>query len=429
MQLGLAEPRIDFAPFERRLSTNDAAPVAIALSGGGDSLALLLAAERWAARAGRRLLALTVDHGLQPDGARWAHWAGQRARRLGIQHRTLRWDGDKPVAGLPAAARAARHRLLAEAARAAGARVILLGHTADDCLEAAAMRATGSTTPTPREWSPSPVWPEGRGIFLFRPLLSLRRADLRAWLADEGEDWIDDPANDDPRYARARARRTLADDPARLACDLEPVGADAHDIAFGSAGECRLARDKLTGLGVREQRRWLSALLLCASGGDTPPRAAQLDRLAEQLASVDDITAVLAGARIEARGDRLLVCREAGEFRRGGPSEACLSVGETVFDGRFLLIAAEPGWTVRPLRGVAKTLSAAERRGLAGLPAAVRGALPVVTGPDGTCFCPVLAQDRPILAFALGAERLAAALGAIQNEASIERVAKPSTGA
>ena len=108
MQLGLAEPRIDFAPFERRLSTNDAAPVAIALSGGGDSLALLLAAERWAARAGRRLLALTVDHGLQPDGARWAHWAGQRARRLGIQHRTLHWDGDKPVAGLPAAYTALR---------------------------------------------------------------------------------------------------------------------------------------------------------------------------------------------------------------------------------------------------------------------------------------------------------------------------------
>src|SRR5213079_1546584 len=129
---------------------------------------------------------------------------------LGHPFRALGWSGDKPTTGLPAAARAARHALLADAAREAGARAILMGHTADDILEARLMRAEGSTTPDPREWTPSPAWPQGRGVFLLRPLLDLRRADLRRWLSARGETWIDDPANEDASYARPRARQALA---------------------------------------------------------------------------------------------------------------------------------------------------------------------------------------------------------------------------
>jgi len=429
VQLGLADVSIDLAPFERRLNASGAAPVAVALSGGGDSLALMLLAKRWAGRAGRRLIALTVDHGLQPQGGAWAEWAGQRARRLGVAHRTLRWEGDKPASGLPAAARAARHRLFAEAARAAGARVILLGHTADDCMEARWMRAAGSTVPTPREWAPSPVWPEGRGLFLLRPLLAVRRDALRAWLAAEGEGWIDDPANDDPRFARTQARRALARDGVRPS-EAEPAGCSVPDAAApGAGGEFNLPRDAFAGMDSVAASRRLAALCLCAGGGQTPPRPDALARLISRLAVAGDVTAALAGARIEARDDRLLICREAGEFRRTGLGEAPLPVGESVFDGRFLLIAAAPGWTVQPLRGWAKRLPAAQRRRLAGLPAAVRGALPLVIGSDGAPTCPVLAQGGQIRAFPLGGERFLAAQGAIRNEASIERVAKLLRGA
>src|SRR5690606_21939616 len=132
---------------------------------------------------GRRLLALTVDHRLHPDSGTWAAFAGAAARRLGADWRALVWDGPRPAVGLPATARQARHRLLAEAARAAGARVILLAHTADDRAEAAWMRAAGLRVGDPVPWSPSPVWPEGRGLMLLRPLLNARRAELRTWLA------------------------------------------------------------------------------------------------------------------------------------------------------------------------------------------------------------------------------------------------------
>ena len=188
-----------------RLDPNAPPPLVVAFSGGGDSLALLIAAKAWAEGAGRRLVAVTVDHRLQAAGAEWARWCEARCRRLGVAHRTMIWTGGKPATGLSAAARHARHGLIADAARQAGACVILMGHTADDRLEARSMRAAGGSVPDPREWSPSPVWPQGRGLFILRPLIEARRAAIRAALAAAGETWIEDPANRDPRHARAPA--------------------------------------------------------------------------------------------------------------------------------------------------------------------------------------------------------------------------------
>src|SRR5205823_5245039 len=139
------------------LLSDDPAPLAVAFSGGGDSLALLILAKSWADRHGRALLALTIDHRLQTDASAWARWCAGRAGQLGVAHQTLVWEGVKPATGLSAAARQARHRLLAAATRAAGASVLLMGHTADDVAESRLMRATGSTVPDARAWSPSPV--------------------------------------------------------------------------------------------------------------------------------------------------------------------------------------------------------------------------------------------------------------------------------
>ena len=95
----------------------------LAVSGGPDSTALLWLAARWRASrtSGPRLIAVTVDHGLRKDAAGEAKAVAKLARKLGIAHRTLRWTGRKPKTGLPQAARMARYRLLAEAARKAGA--------------------------------------------------------------------------------------------------------------------------------------------------------------------------------------------------------------------------------------------------------------------------------------------------------------------
>jgi tRNA(Ile)-lysidine synthase len=95
----------------------------LAVSGGPDSTARKVLAARWRAalKRGPQLLAVTIDHGLRAESAREARVVKQLAARLGIRHRTMRWTGDKPATGLQEAARAVRYRLLADAARAAGA--------------------------------------------------------------------------------------------------------------------------------------------------------------------------------------------------------------------------------------------------------------------------------------------------------------------
>ena len=109
----------------------DTSVLVLAVSGGVDSTALLVLAARWrlARSHGPRLLAVTVDHGLRPESAAEARMVKRLARRLGVQHRTVRWEGQKPATGLQQAARAARYRLLAHAAEATRADVVLTAHT------------------------------------------------------------------------------------------------------------------------------------------------------------------------------------------------------------------------------------------------------------------------------------------------------------
>src|SRR5206468_6597304 len=116
--------------------------IMLAVSGGPDSIALMWLAARWrrALKRGPRLIAVTVDHDLRPEAAREARDVKRLANELDLPHRTLRWRGAKPKTGLPAAARAARHRLLADAARGSGATHILTAHTRDDQAETLLMR-------------------------------------------------------------------------------------------------------------------------------------------------------------------------------------------------------------------------------------------------------------------------------------------------
>jgi tRNA(Ile)-lysidine synthase len=413
---------------ERRLDPASPSPIAAAFSGGGDSLALLLAARVFAEGCGRPLIALHVDHGLQPMSAAWADGAGETASRLGIPFVRLAWTGPKPETGLPAAARRARHALLAEAAREAGASVLLMGHTLDDQLENALMRGAGAPVGVLREWSPSPVWPEGRGLFLCRPLLALRRAELRGWLGDEGLAWLDDPANDDLRHPRARARRAIAEGAAPA---LEAVLAP-HRAGIGwradEAGAIAIAREGLTRVGSLEAQRLLQIAAACASGSESLSRPARARGLLARLSVGERFVATLGGARVEASGDSLVLTREAGEAARGGLGPLTLEAGRaTVWDGRFELMAGGPGWRVEALRGQASRLDPVERRRLVGFSPAARPALPALRKLDDPSAPPRLAlagarahiDGNGVRCRALCEQRMAAAVGFVTRETEI----------
>ncbi|MBX3481577.1 MAG: tRNA lysidine(34) synthetase TilS [Caulobacter sp.] len=409
---------------DARLSAGIAAPVAIALSGGGDSLALLLLARDWARDHGRRILALTVDHGLQPASLAWAGQCAGLCRRLGVEHRVLTWRGPWPTSGLPAAARTARHALLAEACREAGAAVLMLGHTADDLAESAAMRADGSTVPDARAWAPSPAWPQGRGVFLCRPLLGVGRADLRRWLTARGETWIEDPANLDDRFARSRARKALAGqarDPGQAdRVTPAPRSAEVPSAKSWGAepwGALRLRREASGPM--------LAAASVCAAGALRPPRSARVERLLARLAGPGPVISTLAGARIDACETGILVYREPGELSRRPIAPAPLPPnGTVVFDGRFELAARAPGLRVLPLDGHAARLADPERAALKTLPPEGRRALPLVTDGESLWTCPILADSAFVSARSLVLKRFEAFLGHVVREADAHSVAE-----
>jgi tRNA(Ile)-lysidine synthase len=395
--------------FDRRLDRGSTAPIAVGFSGGGDSLALLLATRVWALSAGRPVLALTVDHGLNPRGAAWTAQAAARASELGVPFQALRWEGEKPRTGVQAAARRARHARLAEAARQAGASVLLLGHTLDDVLEARWMRAHGSSVGSPRQWSPSPAWPQGRGVFLLRPLIGLRRAALRELLAPSGLDWIEDPANQDARFLRTHARRIAPEAEAIPTETPEPFG----DARVDAAGAVRLDRESLIAMEPGAARRLLAMACVCAGGGDRLPRTGELDRLLARVAAGGAFAATLAGARLEV-GEGIEITRDVG--RASTAPEPLRPGAPVIWDGRFEIIAHRPGLQVRPLGGLMSRLEPVCRAALADFGPAARRALPAVTDPDGTVTCPILAEDAWSSVRGLVEGRLRAACGRIARE-------------
>jgi tRNA(Ile)-lysidine synthase len=416
----------------RRLDPGSTSPLAVAFSGGGDSLALLLVARAFASSTGRPLVALHVDHGLQPQSAAWGRQAQAQAERLGARFRLLRWDGPKPVAGLPAAARDARHRLIAEAARAAGCAVVLIGHTLDDQIENALMRDAGVPIGPLCDWSPSPVWPQGRGLFLARPLLGQRRAALRAWLAAEGLDWIEDPANDDERRPRTAARREAQ------AGQGAPLAPAAHVADLAPAcrvtpwGGFEIDRARLTAAPPDAALRLLQIAVACASGGEGLARPGRARSLLARLKAGERFAAVLAGTRVEAAEGLLRLHREAGEARRGGLEPLILAPGQTgVWDGRFEAFTQGAGMQVRALRGLAARLPRDQAAALKAIPASARPSLPILCTAQEDLIRVRLAlgvehdhiDKAGVFVRALAPVRFAAAAGLVMKEDEIGTIA------
>lgn len=409
---------------DARLQPDVAHPVALALSGGGDSMALLQIASAWARDRGRQLLAITVDHGLSPSSADWSRICASAARHAGADWVERRWTGDKPATGLTAAARAARHALIGDAAREGGARVVLFAHTADDIAEADWMRDRGSTLGRLREWSPSPAWPQGRGLMLLRPLLDERRTALRDLLRASGRDWIEDPANADDRFGRSRARMALASNP------LSHVTVGTRDFELlDTMGEPRRGVWAWWGglsLGRRRRAnerevmdlRWLGAAAVSVAGAVALPPRVRVEALAERIGSDANFAATLVGARIVAHGHAVLIGREAGELRRRAVRDVDLEPGvPAVWDGRFEITVTAPGWRATAATGRLGALSDPDRTVLKTVPAWARGALPVLIRDDGTA--PVLAW-RAAEVCALAPRRLQLALAGSGGETTQE---------
>lgn len=388
----------------------EASRVALAISGGSDSLALLDCVDRW--RRGRSkapaLLVLSVDHGLRKSSSSDSARVVELARMRGIEAKALLWSGPKPRSDIEAVARRARYGLLLGAARAFDASHLLLGHHLDDQAETLLLRlARGSgvfgLAAMRRELCAD-------GLTIFRPFLGLSRSRLAETVAAAGLMPVEDPMNTDPRFARGRLRRIMpliaADgmEPVRLAATARRLSdaAEAIDAAASELIARAIELDAMAAAAIEPKtffsapgeirRRSLSRLLLAIGGGDYAPRYERLAALARSMAQHDGgrFKRTLAGAIIEWRSGRFVVYREIG--REGLPRISANPGFCGVWDGRFHIKIgsdAPSGLRLAELGDAGRHATGARAGGrvaagsLAALPALWRGgALKAVPGLD-----------------------------------------------
>jgi tRNA(Ile)-lysidine synthase len=373
--------------------------LAIAVSGGADSLALALCADTWVRARGGQAIGLIVDHGLRVDsGAEARRVVGWLAKR-GMPAHTLAWRGAKPAADIQATARIARYALLAMWCRRAGVLHLLVAHHRDDQAETLLLNlARGAGVDG---LGAMPPLGTVDGVRLLRPLLGFAKAALVALLRDAGQPWIEDPSNAAARFRRTSAR-TLS---AALLAPLAPGEVDAERIATRLAATAsRMARARaaldaataqllaiavevsphgfvmLDAAAIRAAPeevalRALARALMCVSGSPYPPRHERLHRAWVKLGSAQ----TLGGCRLAPVRGRVLVWREAAAIGDPIPLRAGIW---TLWDGRFRVRVRRMGcriaafedariesnsdvpWQVRP------TLPAVwDRRGLVAVPA------------------------------------------------------------
>jgi tRNA(Ile)-lysidine synthase len=278
--------------------------IALGVSGGPDSLALLLLATT--ARPGR-VVAATVDHGLRPESADEAAMVADVCRQLSVPHRIARVTVTNTGEGLQAAARSARYAALSSWARNEGAQWLATAHHLDDQAETVLMRLARGSGVTGLSGIRA-LRRMGRSLSLVRPLLGWRKTELIEIVERTGLVPVDDPSNTDPRFDRSRARALLAggwppsDRLAAVAARLAEADA-ALDWQVARLAQDRLTLSersgKLDASGIpRELRRRLLLMAITALVPGREPRGDELDRLLDRLDGGN--TSTLGGVRIQA---------------------------------------------------------------------------------------------------------------------------------
>jgi tRNA(Ile)-lysidine synthase len=353
--------------------------IGLAVSGGGDSMAMLTLAYNWAHRWGVRLWVATVDHGLRPESANEAAMVAEECRALTLPHATLRWHWDGR-GNVMDQARRARLGLLNE--WACSLNHILFAHTRDDVAERFLMRlargagANGLAAMQARrhvrpERVPGEIIGErpeqppviNGGFHIIRPCLDMGRDELRHYLKTLKGRWVDDPTNDDAKYDRVRMRKLLS------VLEAEGLGAevlakasqrqgDAKDALRKRAlsvwdeiggdeyrwGTLTLNREGLAKVERETQLRLVSAALQYVSTSEYGPRGEAVLALLERILAGGGGT--LHGAEIRVGREKIRILREynALEGQVG-------TVGvDHLWDGRWRVFAHDlRGQTIRAL--------------------------------------------------------------------------------
>lgn len=305
------------------------ARLGVAISGGGDSTALLHILAQCFEPGTVELMAATVDHGLRAESAQEAEGVASVAQSLGVSHDILRWQGWDGAGNLQDQARRARYQLLTDWAKSNDITMLALGHTADDQAETVLMRLSRAAGVT--GLAGMPLRRTQYGVAIQRPMLDLTRLQLRDFLNRRGVGWIDDPSNEDLRFDRIKARKIME--------VLEPLGVTAAALSkvAQNMNQAREALDWYSFLSARDMvaidggdvvfdsrkfrtlpdeicRRLLIRAISWISGAEYPPRQASMNDVLQAIRN--GVSATLGGCRVLCVRHTIWVCREFNAVRR-----------------------------------------------------------------------------------------------------------------
>ena len=339
---GLSRPRL-LDPAALFAPLTDFKRIALAVSGGPDSLALMLLAHEYAQLTADppRFVVYSVDHGLRPEAADEVAFVLGEARRLGFKGRGLRWDAPKPKAGIQAAARAARYGLFSQAMKTDGADVLVTAHHLGDQAETVLMRlAHGSGVEGLRGMD---LFAEVGDVLIARPLLGVDPELLGALVADAGLSPVADPSNADLDYERVRWRQLLpqlaaagltAERLAKFASRMRDtesalVAMTAQALSMvtfsDSAPEAAFGRDLLKSIPRAIAIRVVARVLDRVGGGQKPHALAAVETLTDRLIR-EPVRTTLHGCLVRSGGKTVRILREPGRAtarnRRKEPTQA-----------------------------------------------------------------------------------------------------------
>jgi len=357
--------------------------IAVAVSGGADSMALILLCHRWASARGGKALAISIDHRLRPESHAEVRQVARWLRARGIPHAGLAWQHEgKRSAALQARARTARYALLSAWCRKRAILTLALAHHAGDQAETVLMRLArgggidglaGMSAGASRE-----------GVRLIRPLLGIAPARLRATLAAARQEWIEDPSNANPAFERVRWRRVipaglvpaLATATAEIGAERRQRETDLADLLaearIDPAGFLSLPLAALMAAPPALAERALARCLMVIGGEDYPPAQESLARLRDNLAQ-GSTGRTLGGCRLICRAGQVYVLREPA----AADQRLAVRRGQALrWDNRFELVASAPGEIARLGESGWAMLPAAERPG--SIPRAAALALPAL---------------------------------------------------
>ncbi len=314
--------------------------IAVAVSGGADSMALALLAHDFVTPHGGRVTALTIDHGLRRESAQEVTQVHAWLAARGIACEMLRVDVARE-GNLQANAREARYEALTHWCRAQDVLHLCIGQHADDQAETLALHTTrGSTADGASGMAAVSL---RHGVRFMRPLLGTRKTALMEYLHARHQPWLEDPSNASDAYARNRLRSTLQVD---MLCDRaaqEGSARAAREAALAQAvsqcvwlypeGYARLDLARYRSLEPAMATMLLADLLRCLSGKATRPRGHETMRLHDALLAGKP-RATLAGFAVHSDGGHVLFVRELSRMQ---PSDMLPEAGSMWYDERFFM--------------------------------------------------------------------------------------------